>query len=304
MSETIRVVDLSEWTGPVPVENARRMAQEYDVQGAILQAWGSGHIPVRRNEYFHQAVDAFRAAGIRNIDPYIWPPSEWRQALDWIGDYKRFMSGAVYLDVEAGAGVNDEIVNGVEQAGWEPRIYASSGSWAAIMGNTTRYSGRKLWLARYLLRFQRPDGYYVPGFNVTFPETAIGAAGIGGWRTEDLVGWQTTGTVPDFCGESIDSNVFHLSAFQSEEEEEDDPMIQAQMAAAGVFFEIETKLTMGLPIPRTVKGQAIYLLGGVAPNKPSERDLLRVLYRYAGARALRGDPMDDDTIRRLRFALR
>jgi hypothetical protein len=76
------------------------------------------------------------------------------------------------------------------------------------------------------------------------------------------------------------------------------------MAAAGVFFEIETKLTMGLPIPRTVKGQAIYLLGGVAPNKPSERDLLRVLYRYAGARALRGDPMDDDTIRRLRFALR
>jgi hypothetical protein len=303
MSETIRVVDLSEWTGPVPVENARRMAQEYDVQGVILQAWGSGHIPGRRNEYFHQAVDAFRAAGITNIDPYIWPPSEWRQALDWIGESKQYMAGAVYLDVEAGAGVNEEIVSGVEQAGWEPRIYASPSSWAAIMGDTTWCSDLKLWLARYMWRFRRDDGYYMPGFDVVLRD-ALSNTRIGGWDIDDVVGWQTTGTVPDFCGESVDSNVFHLSAFQSEEEEEDDPMIQAQMAAAGLFFEIETKLTMGLPIPRTVKGQAIYLLGGAIPNKTSSRNLLRVLYRYAAARALRGDPMDDDTIRRLRFALR
>lgn len=221
MSEVIRVIDLSEWTGPVFVENARRMVALWGVRGVILQAWGSGHVPGRRNEYFHQAVDAFRQAGVRNIDPYIWPPSEWRQALDWIGDYKRFMAGAVYLDVEAGAGVDNGIVGGVARAGWEPRIYASPASWAAIMGNTHRYNDLKLWLARYLIRFRRPDGYYVPGFDVAFPRDAFGFASprVGGWRTEDLVGWQTTGTVPDFCGESVDCSVFHLSAFRREEKD-------------------------------------------------------------------------------------
>lgn len=221
MSDTIRVVDLSEWTGPVPVANARHM-RALGIEGVILQAWGSGHVPGRRNEYFHSSVEAFREAGITNIDPYIWPPSEWRQALDWIGDYKRFMSGAAYLDVEAGAGVNGGIIDGVRAAGWEPRIYASPHSWNAIMSDTYRYADLKLWLARYLLRFRRPDGYYRPGFDVAFPEAAFapGVPRIGGWRTKDLVGWQTTGTVPDFCGESVDCSVFHRSAFQTEEEDD------------------------------------------------------------------------------------
>lgn len=228
MSDTIRVIDLSEWTGPVPVQNARRMAEEYNVEGVILQAWGSGHVPGRRNEYFHQAVDAFRAAGITNIDPYIWPPSGWRQALDWVGDYKRFMSGAVYLDVEVGAGVTDGIISGVRAAGWEPRIYASPSSWSSIMSNTTRYRHLKLWLARYLLRFQLADGYYRPGFDVIFPAGAFGGcyeSRVGGWGNANLVGWQTTGTVPNFCGESVDCSIFHRNAFK--QEEEDDMVSQA-----------------------------------------------------------------------------
>lgn len=223
MSDTIRVVDLSEWTGPVPVENARRMREEWNVEGVILQAWGSGHIPGRRNEYFHQTVDAFRKAGITNIDPYVWPPYDWPLALDWIGRYKQYMAGALYLDVEAGAGVDESITAGVEAAGWEPRIYASPSSWAEIMHNTRQFSARKLWLARYLLRFRRLDGYYRPGFDVVFPGGAFGAAfpsPVGGWRIEDLVGWQTTGTVPDFCGESVDCSIFHRSAFQQEEEDD------------------------------------------------------------------------------------
>ncbi len=218
MSEVIRVVDLSEWTGPVPVANARRMAQEQNIQGAILQAWGGGGVPGRRNEYFHQAVDAFREVGITNIDPYVWPPREWREAIDWIGDYKRFMAGALYLDVEAGAGVVDGIINGVRQAGWEPRIYASPNSWRTIMGNTDRYSDLKLWLARYPLRYQLADGFYVPGFYVRFPHDAMGGSQVGGWVLEDLVGWQVTGTVPDFCGESVDTSLFYASAFAREED--------------------------------------------------------------------------------------
>lgn len=306
--ETIRVIDLSEFTGPVLLANARRMAQRWDVQGVILQAWGGGNVPGRRNEHFHQAVDVFREAGITNIDPYVWPPSDWRAALDWIGDYKRFMSGAVYLDVEARAGVTDDIINGVRQAGWEPRIYASPGSWVKIMGRTTRYADLKLWVARYLLRFRQTDGFYRPGFDVNFPEDALGGFIMGGWNVDDLVGWQTTGTVPDFCGESVDSNIFFRSAFKEEVEpissdEEEDDMIKARMVAAGVFLEIETKLTMGLAIPDSVKNQAIWLLRGTRPSTPSERELLIVLYRYAAARALRGAPLDEDTIRRLRSAL-
>jgi hypothetical protein len=233
MNKTIRVVDLSEWTGAVPVENARRMVREYNVQGVILQAWGSGHVPGRRNEFFHQASIAFRVTGITNIDPYIWPPSDWRQALEWItrhDDTRQSLSGALYLDVEAGAGVDDDIINGVRQAGWEPRIYASPSSWATIMDNTTRYSDLKLWLARYLLRFKRDDGYYLPGFDVVFPRDAL-AGYIGGWLTRDLVGWQTTGTVLDFCGESVDCSVFHLSAFQQEEDHMPTPEYEELKAA-------------------------------------------------------------------------
>ena len=230
MSEKkIRVVDLSEWTGPVSVNNARRMVNEYNIEGAILQAWGGGGVPGRRNEYFHQAVESFREVGITNLDPYVWPPRDWRAALDWIGESQRYMSGAVYLDVEAGAGVDDDIIRGVSRAGWEARIYASPSSWSQIMGNTTRYNHLKLWLARYLLRFQRRDGYYTPGFDVRFPEDALGGFVMGGWGVQDLVGWQTTGTVPNFAGESVDSNIFYRSAFRPEpepiEEEEDDDMV-------------------------------------------------------------------------------
>lgn len=255
MSDTIRVIDLSEWTGPVPVENTRHM-KALGIEGVILQAWGSGHIPGRRNEYFHPSVDAFREAGITNIDPYIWPPSEWRQALDWIGDYKRFMSGAAYLDVEAGAGVDDNIILGVDGAGWEPRIYASPHSWNAIMLDTTRYSDLKLWLARYLLRFRRPDGYYRPGFDVAFPEAAFapGVPRIGGWRTEDLVGWQTTGTVPDFCGESVDCSVFHRRAFQQEEDDMANTFDSIMLGFNGepLLFQImKADLSWGMPQPLT-----------------------------------------------------
>ncbi len=310
MSEpTIRVIDLSEWTGPVPVENARRMAQEYNIEGAILQAWGGGGVPGRRNEYFHQAVASFMEVGITNLDPYIWPPSDWRSALDWIGESRQYMSGAAYLDVESGAGVDVDIVKGVRAAGWEPRIYASPSSWRTVMADTTHYSNLKLWLARYLRRFRRDDGYYTPGFDVRFPEDARGGLVVGGWSDADLVGWQTTGTVPDFCGESVDCSIFYRSAFRPEpesisDEEEDDEMISAQMDAAGMFLEIETKLAMGLGIPSQVKAQATWLLGGTEPNKESSNPLLMVLYRYAAARALRNDPVDHDTIQRLRYALR
>lgn len=218
----IRVVDLSEWTGDVPLEAVRCMVRDQNIEGVILQAWGGGNIPGRRNEFFHEAARAFRDAGVTRIDPYIWPPSDWRAAIEWISASRELMSGALYLDVEAGAGVNDEIVNGVRAAGWEPRIYASPNSWRTIMGNTARYAWLKLWIARYLLRFQRPDGFYRPGFDVDFPDHAFGVTGtlpIGGWTTDDLVGWQTTGTVPNFCNESIDSNVFFEDAFSREEEE-------------------------------------------------------------------------------------
>lgn len=221
MRETIRVIDLSEWTGPVPAANARRMVEEYNVRGVILQAWGGGGVPGLRNEYFHQAVAAFRSAGITNIDPYVWPPRDWQAALAWIGDARQHMSGAVYLDVEAGAGVNNSIVDGVRRAGWEPRIYASPSSWQGIMGDTTAFAHLKLWIARYLLRFQRADGYYRPGFDVRFPRDAFGGqwTGMGGWTARDLVGWQTTGTVPNFCGESVDSSIFYRDAFREEEDD-------------------------------------------------------------------------------------
>ena len=230
----IKVIDLSEWTEAVPVANAECMVAQ-GVEGIILQAYGSGPEPGRRNEYFHQALDAFRVSGVKYFDPYVWAPSDWQAASDWIGDYRRFCAGAMYLDVESGAGVDDGIVAGVKAAGWEPRIYASPSSWAEIMGGTTRYSDLKLWLAKYLLRFQRPDGYYRPGFGVIFPEGALAGTAIGGWGIEDLVGWQTTGTVPDFCNESVDTSVFFEDAFILGEEDMK-PYLIAEAGAPYVYI--------------------------------------------------------------------
>mgnify|MGYP001604594476 CR=1 FL=1 len=81
-------------------------------------------------------------------------------------------------------------------------------------------------------------------------------------------------------------------------------MLQARMTTAGLFLEVETKLTMGLAIPVSVRDQVRWLLGGQTPNTQSPDSLLIVLYRYAAARALSGLPLDLETHRRLRYAVR
>jgi GH24 family phage-related lysozyme (muramidase) len=86
--------------------------------------------------------------------------------------------------------------------------------------------------------------------------------------------------------------------------EEDDPMLQARMSIAGLFFEVETKLTMGLPIPVPIRDQVRWLLGGQTPSIQSSTTLLIILYRYAAARALGGSALDDETRQRLRYAVR
>lgn len=246
----IHVVDLSEWTGPVSEAHARCMIEQHGVEGVILQAWGGGPNVGRRNDYFHQAAEAFdrafKAAGKPTyLDPYCWPPSNWEACVRWIGNTKALMSGAFYLDIEAGAGMNQSHVDGVRAAGWEPRVYVSPSGWDELMGNTPRFSDLKLWLARYLLRFRGPDGYYRPGWAVNFPEDAFGNRDrIGGWTKDDLVGWQTTGTVPDFCDESVDTNIFWESAFNPKKEEEDDDEVtnkefEAYLAQEDNFRRVE-----------------------------------------------------------------
>ena len=114
--------------------------------------------------------------------------------------------------------------------------------------------------------FQREDGYYNPGFNVTFPANAMPTS-FGGWTKEQLVGWQTTGTVPDFCNESVDTSVFYESAFK-----------QATVAIEGEDMQIEAFLKYN-------QGQEVYALptSGEAWQVPNNLVLAFLKAKYPQA---------------------
>ena len=145
--------------------------------------------------------------------------------------------------------------------------------------------------------------------------------GVGGYRSSTVLSVLNRGYYHEVCTElhkyihGTDGVVYPGLVRRREAEcdlfnapmstigEENETMLEARMQAAGIFFEVAVKLEMGLVIPAKVKAKTTYLLGGANPRTASNTTLLIRLYDYAGARALRGEPVDDDTIRRLRCVL-
>lgn len=80
--------------------------------------------------------------------------------------------------------------------------------------------------------------------------------------------------------------------------------LAAAQLAAGLFLEVETKLAINVAVPPVIRNSVRWMLRGAEPNKQTSGSLLRVLYRYAAGRALEGRLIDDDTIQRLRYAVR
>ncbi len=176
-------------------------------------------------------------------------------------------------------------------------IYTNWNTWVNVLGNPTRPPGTGLWNAFW-------DG--APDFD--YPSLRFG-----GWRDDEVWGEQWSGGV-NVEGQFADRNQFRSAAFgiahQIPSTPEPTPptatlqTLRTAQLAAGVFLEVEAKVTMSLPMQTRARDQVRWMLGGTTPNIESSRELLQVLYSYAAGCALSGKPIDEDTKQRLRYAVR
>ncbi len=105
----------------------------------------------------------------------------------------------------------------------------------------------------------------------------------------------------------LPSDIFAVNHIGAPPPEEDDDMPDTELrdrtAAAGIFMEMESKLTTSAPIPTNLKAQCAFLLGGTSPRMSAANHLIAGLYRYANGRALNGKPLDEETKKKMRWVL-
>jgi hypothetical protein len=207
----------------------------------------------------------------------------------------------VPVDVELpGLTMQEHVVPALDRAVWlgKPRdIYANWNTWVNVLGNPRRPNGTGLW-----------NAFWDDALDFDFPSLRFG-----GWQDDEVWGEQWSGGT-NVHGQFADRNQFRSSALgishQPPATSTPTPpavtlqtLRQAQLAA-GLFLEVEAKLAINVSVPTRTRDQVRWMLGGTTPNTESARVLLQVLYRYAAARALMGQPIDEDTKRRLRYAVR
>ncbi len=177
-------------------------------------------------------------------------------------------------------------------------IYTNWNTWVGVLDNPIRPAGTGLWNAYW-------DG--APDFD--FPRLRFG-----GWQDDEVWGEQWSGGT-NVEGQFADRNQFRSSAFGIVHDAPPTtpvpqpptltlPGLRAAQLAAGLFMEVETKLASNLAVPVSTRNAVRWMLGGTTPNAESTKELLQTLYRYAAARALTGQPIDESTRRRLRYAVR
>ncbi|KKN41486.1 hypothetical protein LCGC14_0723000 [marine sediment metagenome] len=216
--DLIRVVDVSEYTTTISHEWWRTVRDRHGVRAAVVQAWGGGYVPGRRNEHFAQHVEGALKAGL-GVAAYVWPPRDYEGAFRWIeqSGYKSELAFYAH-DIEQGAGVTQRCVEAADQwLGRQSWIYASPSSWREIMGRASQYADHPLWLARYPLSPER-----LGGNSVWWPRDdadPFGGYAVGAWR--EARGWQFQGTTA-IGGETCDLNLFHDDAFRIQQEGDED----------------------------------------------------------------------------------
>ena len=180
----------------------------------------------------------------------------------------------------------------------KPRdIYTNWNTWVNVLGNPTRPPGTGLW-----------NAFWDDAPDFDFPRLRFG-----GWQDGEVWGEQWSGGT-NVEGQFVDRNQFRSSSFriahQPPATQKPTPptatlqTVRAAQLAAGLFLEVKAKVTMGLPTPTRTRDQVRWMLGGTTPNVESAQELLQVLYGYAAGRALSGKPLDENTKKRLRFAVR
>jgi hypothetical protein len=206
---TFRAVDMSEYTREIPVSAFRCLREQHQVEAVVLQAWGGGYTGGRKNVHFHAACANARAAGITKLAAYVWPPSEIRDALAFMGAEAQQMA-FVALDVEANARLAQRHVQAVRDAGLTPVLYTNFPGRDYIDADVDR--SLPLWLARYPLDLP-------PSAPIVWRAELGDAWGrLPPWWRGPVWGWQFRGTT-DICGEQADLNLFDSAAFGAEEDD-------------------------------------------------------------------------------------
>ncbi len=250
-----RVIDVSEFTGPIPESWWVRLRDEHNVKGAVIQAWGGGPVSGRWNVHWRQQSEGARKAlGDGGIASYVWPSRDIGAALAYMQEIslKLFrLQRFIALDVEAGAGVTSRDVQLVSMYQQEPWIYASPGGWSNIMGSDRSFHDLPLWMAGY------PRRHGEVHWGRTIDEGVRRYLPFGGWN--DLQGWQFDGTTP-YRGESLDLNVFREGVFAREVDVEELKKIQQLMTVAGMFEDAVAAALKGKKLDAATKGQLRWLL--------------------------------------------
>lgn len=171
-------------------------AKANGIEGLAVQLYGGTPSGTGLNPSRHQQLDIALNAGL-DVAGYSWP-SVWASYAvhQTLGYPYRFIG----LDVEAGAGVARSHVDAIRNVGLDPWVYASSSTWAEIMGFSTAFTDCKLWDARYPLR-DWSGHWYTPA------ESAALFVPYGGWSSRAI--WQFAGTTT-LRDDQFDLNVADL----------------------------------------------------------------------------------------------
>ena len=224
----IRMVDQSEWTGPIPHSVWRALRDQQGIEAVCFQVWGGGPVLGRRNAHLAQHAEGALAAGLRLAGGYCWPVSDTARALDWADS--QLPDGLASLDFwgldveRAGFATNivrvtPGDVRACRDAGIAPWVYASPSSWADIMGNTRAFNDLPLWVARYPLGAP----YTLPPRGGWPAWDPFGSFRIGGWT--EAAAWQFQGTTR-YGDESFDVNYVQADALGGDRM---DPEVERQL---------------------------------------------------------------------------
>jgi uncharacterized repeat protein (TIGR02543 family) len=217
-SKVLHGVDVSAFTGEVPIEawqNMRQIGYEF----VIVQAWGATPSGRGKNPYAQQQLQNARLAGMRTaIYCVVYFDMDGREqvqkAIEAIGDEKNYIS-FIALDIEKYTGWNNtdyptrvqrikEAIKAVEDAGYKVVIYTGWGHWKDMMNNNQEFGIYPLWDAYWDgiadLNKDKDKNDVVRDYFIAY----------GGWKSR--LGKQFAGD-QKVNGYTVDLNVFDPSAF-------------------------------------------------------------------------------------------
>ena len=201
----VRALDASAYTGQIS-PSVWPQLKAAGIEVFIPQIYGGGPGGTGPNPQLTNHVRGAIAGGLKVFSGYTWPPYKWEDAaVYWRSHLPDVPLGVMWLDVEAGAGVQHAHERGLASVGIPAGVYASRHTWQVEMDNDLTFGHLPLWVA-----------YYAPGPWPTVLPKSPSILPVG-WNPEQVKAWQWLGTTT-LRDEQFDLNVVSESLIPQEED--------------------------------------------------------------------------------------